>query len=94
MSPTGLHHVLFYEYVPDILERRAPHREGHLELAQRWKDEGKLVMGGALGDPPHGAALVSAVEDPGAIDAFVEADPYVAASLVTAWRVEPYKVAV
>jgi hypothetical protein len=25
--------LLHYDYVPDILERRAPHREAHLALA-------------------------------------------------------------
>jgi hypothetical protein len=51
-------HLLHYVYVEDILERRGPHREGHLALARRWKDEGRLLMGGAVGDPPHGALFV------------------------------------
>jgi uncharacterized protein YciI len=94
VTPGGLHHVLFYDYVPDIAERRAPHRDAHLELARLWKEEGRLLMAGVLGDPPHGAALVFQLDDPAAVEAFVEADPYVAAGLVTAWRIEPYKVAV
>ena len=94
MGSTGLHHVLFYVYVPDMAERRGPYREGHLEQARRWKEEGRLVMAGALGDPPHGAALVFRVDDPAAIEEFVAADPYVSADLVTAWRIEPWNVAV
>ena len=86
------HHLLFYDYVPDMLERRAPHREAHLAHARSWKDDGRIVMAGALGDPPHGAAFVFRVEDPAEIDGFVEADPYVAAGLVTGWRVEPWNV--
>jgi uncharacterized protein YciI len=34
------------------------------------------------------------LEDAAAVEDFVAADPYVAAELVTAWRVEPWKVAV
>lgn len=88
----ALHQLLFYDYVPDILERREPHREGHLALVRRWKDDGQLVMAGPLGDPPHGAAFAFQVEDPAAVESFVEADPYVAAGLVSGWRVEPWKV--
>jgi uncharacterized protein YciI len=83
---------LHYDYVPDILERRAPHRQSHLALAGRWKEEGKILMAGAVGDPPHGAVFVLR-EDANA-EAFVGEDPYVAAELVTAWRVEPWNVVV
>ena len=88
----GLHQLLSYQYVPDILERREPHREGHLALVRRWKDDGQLLMAGPLGDPPHGAAFLFKVEDPAAVEPFVEADPYVAAGLVSGWRIEPWKV--
>ena len=49
--------LLHYDCVPDILERRAPHRQSHLAPAGPW-------------------------------------NPYVAAELVTAWRVEPWNVVV
>ncbi len=94
MTDNGPHQLLLYEYVPDILERREPHREGHLANARGWKDDGRLLMGGALGDPPHGAAFVFRVDDPAAVQAFVEADPYVDAGLVTAWRIEAWNVVV
>jgi uncharacterized protein len=92
--PEGLHQLLLYEYVPDIVERREPYREGHLANARRWRDDGRLLMGGALGGPPHGAAFVFSLDDPAEVEAFVEADPYVAAELVSAWRVEPWTVVV
>ena len=91
MADTG-HHLLLYDYVPDIVERRAPHREAHLALVRRWKDDGRVLMGGALGDPPHGAAIVFRVDEPEAVEEFVSADPYVEADLVTRWRIEPWKV--
>lgn len=88
MTSPSVHHLLLYDYVPDIVERRGEHREAHLALVRRWKDDGRLALAGALGNPPHGAAFAFRVEDPSEIDAFVDADPYVAAGLVTDRRVE------
>ena len=81
-------HVLFYEYVADILERRVPHREAHLAELRAGKDDGRILMAGPLGDPPHGAAIVFVDRDPA--EAFARADPSVTNGLVTAWRVEPW----
>jgi uncharacterized protein len=84
-------HALFYDYVPDLLERRAPHREGHLALIKRWHEDGRVVMAGALGDPPHAGLIVLRVDDPAAAaEEFVAQDPYHPAGLVTSWRVEPF----
>jgi uncharacterized protein len=91
---TGVHHVLFYDYVPDILDRRGPHREAHLDGLRRWAADGRMVAAGALGDPPTGAAIVFRVDDPVQIQEYVEADPYVVAGLVTAYRVVPWALAV
>jgi len=94
MSEPVVHHVLFYDYVPDVLERRAPHREDHLATAQRWKDDGRIVMAGALGTPPAGAMFVFLVDDPAEIEAFVAEDPYVLNSIVTGHRVVPWTVVI
>jgi len=90
----GHHLALIYDYVPDVLERRAPHREGHLAHAAQAKAQGLLVAGGALGDPPHGGLLVFATGDAGAVERFAAEDPYVVNGIVTAWRVEPWNVVV
>jgi uncharacterized protein len=90
--PPDPHLVLFYEYVDDIVERRGPHRDAHLARIQEWKGEGRIVLAGALGSPPHGAAIVFKGDDPGVVEGFVSGDPYVEAGLVTAHRVEPYAV--
>jgi uncharacterized protein YciI len=84
--------ALFYDYVDNAVERRAPHRPAHLELYRRWRGERKLVMGGALGDPPHGALLVFDVESAGVVEEFAGADPYVLNGVVTGRRVEPWAV--
>jgi uncharacterized protein len=89
---TGPHLILFYDYVEDVVERRAPHREAHLALVAEWVEAGRITMAGALGDPPTGAALVFRGDDPAEAERFAEADPYVAAGLVTARRVVPWTV--
>jgi uncharacterized protein len=89
---TGRHLVLFYDYVPDVVERRAPHREAHVTLIGEWIGDGRILMAGALGDPPTGAAIVFRGDDPGAPERFAGLDPYVAAGIVTAHRVEPWNV--
>ena len=84
--------ALHYEYVPDILERRAPHREAHLAHVREWEGSGRLLIAGALGDPPQGALFAFDVEDPAAVEEFAAGDPYVEAGLVTGHRVEPWTV--
>lgn len=91
MEP-GRYLILFYDYVDDIVERRPPHRPAHLGHVSAYKTDGRVVAGGALGDPPHGAAIVFTVETEDEVRAFVEADPYVIEGLVTSWRVEPWTV--
>ena len=84
--------LLFYDYVENIVERRAPHREEHLDVIRKWVDDGRVVAGGATGDPPTGALIV--FSDTGDPEAFVAIDPYVREGLVTGWRVEPWAVVV
>jgi uncharacterized protein len=92
VADKGPHQLLFYDYVENILERRAPHREAHLAHAREAKEKGLIGMAGAVGDPPHGAVFVIQGDDTAAVEEFVAADPYVAAGLVTEWRIEPWKV--
>jgi len=86
------HFVLEYDYVPGIVERRAPFRPAHLELYREWRAAGRLVMGGAVGDPPHGGLIVFDVDSAAEVEEFASADPYVVNGLVTARRIEPWAV--
>ena len=87
-----MYYLLFYDYVENIIERRAPYREAHLELAREWRDRGEIVMGGAYADPVDGAVLLFQAKDRAAVEEFVKADPYVANGLITAWRIRPWTV--
>lgn len=92
MADSETTYLLLYEYVDDVLERRPPHREAHLAAVQTARDAGHIMMAGAFGDPRSGAALVWRGVDRRAIEAFVTADPYNKAGLLTGWRVEPWSV--
>jgi uncharacterized protein YciI len=94
VSDPVVHHCLFYDYVEDVVRKRAPLRAAHLAHARAWKDDGRIVMAGALGDPPLGALFVFRVEDPAQIEAFVAADPYVAGEIVTGHRVVAWNVVI
>jgi uncharacterized protein YciI len=89
-----MHYVLFYEYAPDYLERRAQYRNEHLRLAWDAHARGELVLAGAYADPPDGAALVFKGDSPAVAERFAAADPYVRAGLVTRWRVRAWTTVV
>lgn len=88
------HFLLMYEYVEDILERRAPYRDAHLANLQRLKDEGRVLMAGALGDPVTGAAIVFSPCTAAEVGEYVLRDPYYEAGLITDWRAIPWNVVI
>jgi uncharacterized protein YciI len=92
MAGAGDHHLLLYAYVEDVAERRSPYRESHLARIGSERERGHIVMAGAIGDPPNGAAFVFKGLDPDQIEEFIRGDPYVEAGLVTSWRIEPLKL--
>lgn len=86
------HHLLLYDYVQDMADRRGPYREAHLGRIRAGQDEGRIVMAGALGDPPHGAAIVFKGATRDEIEQFIQDDPYVEADLVTKWYIERWQL--
>jgi uncharacterized protein len=86
--------LLLYEYVDEMLAHRAPHREAHLAALEAERQAGHVVIAGPYGDPPVGAVFVFSGVDGDHVRAFVQADPYVQAGLVTSWRVQPYNAVV
>ena len=53
-----MYFILFYDFVENVIERRAPYREAHLALVGEYVDRGELVLGGAFAHPADGAAIV------------------------------------
>jgi hypothetical protein len=88
-----MHYLLFYDYVPDILERRGAHRNSHLAAARAAVDRGELVLCGALNPPEQGILLFRGASAAVA-EAFAQADPYVVNGLVTSWRVREWTTVV
>lgn len=86
--------MLTYKYVPDVLTKRVPLRAAHLQLAQKYASEGKILLGGALGDPVDSAAIVFKTETKEDIEKFVNADPYVQNGIVTEWQIRDWTVVV
>ena len=83
-----MHYLLIYEVVRDYLERRAVFRDLHLAHARAAVERGELVLGGALGDPVDGAALLFRGDSPAAAESFARNDPYVLNGLVTLWHIQ------
>jgi uncharacterized protein len=85
-----MHTILFYDVVDDYVERRAPFRQLHLDLAKQAHQRGELVLAGALAEPADGAVLVFRGDSTAVAEAFAKADPYVQNGLVTSWRVRKW----
>lgn len=89
-------YLLRYEYIPDVLEKRGPFREGHLDLAKQLIAEGTCLSGGPTGDVgmqvPNGALFIFTTAE--AANLFVEQDPYVSGGIVTGHTIEEWNVVV
>lgn len=83
-------YLLFYDYAADYMERRGEFRNEHLTLAWAAVAQGRLVLGGALGNPSDGAVVHFRADSPAEVEAFARADPYVRNGLVKAWRVREW----
>ncbi len=89
-----MYFLLSYAYVENMAELRKPHREAHLALAQRYAQQGELILGGALVDPIDTGVLVFKVTDKTQVENFVQQDPYVAHGLVSQWTIREWAVVV
>ncbi len=84
--------ALFYETVDNYVERRQPFRELHLAYAGKWRDQGKLVMAGAL--KPDGALLIFKTDNASDAEEFAKNDPYVKNGLISKWSVKEWVVVI
>ncbi len=92
MTASESTHILFYTYVEDMLDRRAPHREAHLQRIRAQRAAGRLIVAGAWGDPPRGGVIGFTGLTREEVEDWAAADPYVAAGLVLEHRVEPWRL--
>ncbi|HZA50568.1 MAG TPA: YciI-like protein [Myxococcaceae bacterium] len=88
-----MYFALFYDTVPDYLERRAPFRAEHLALAKEAQRAGRLILAGAF-NPPEGALLVFRADSAAEVEAFARSDPYVRNGIVRSWRVREWTVVI
>ena len=87
-----MHYILQYEVVDDYMERRAAHRDSHLQKAREAYHRGELVLGGAFAEPADSAMIVFRTQE--AAESFAHADPYVLNGVVKSWRVRKWNVVV
>ena len=94
MDDTTKTYLLTYSYVPDMAERRQPHRADHLAHLRRAQDEGRLLVAAATVDPVDAAVLLVNARSPGDVLAWVADDPYTRAGLIRGVVVRELAVAV
>jgi uncharacterized protein len=68
-------YVMWGSYCPDVLEKRAPHREAHLAGLKQQKIDGILVTIGPTQDLTKVFAIYEADEEQ-QVRQLVESDPY------------------
>ena len=89
-----MYFLLFYDYVENVVERRAPYREAHLDLVRQYVARGELVLAGGFTDPVDGAAFAFKVDGRAKVEEFVDRDLYVVNGLVPQWRIREWTVVV
>lgn len=89
-----MHYLLFYEVVPDYLERRQAYRGAHFRHLEAAVERGELLLAGALAEPADGAVFLFDCADPGVVEQFARTDPYVTAGLVPSFRVRKWPTVV
>jgi uncharacterized protein YciI len=87
-----MYFALIYDYVDNVIEKRAPFRENHLSLVKVYQDQGKMLLAGAYTDPLDGALLIFKANSAAEVEQFTIEDPYVQNSLVSRWRIREWNV--
>ena len=85
-----MHYLLFYEVADDYITRRAQFRDAHLAKAWAASEQGELILGGALANPPDAAILLFRGDSPAVAEKFATTDPYVLNGVVKSWHVREW----
>jgi uncharacterized protein YciI len=83
-------YILQYEYVKNVLEKRAPYRQDHLTHFGKQVQSGNVILGGAVDNPPTGALMIFRTIKSDEIEEFAQQDPYVINGIVTKYTIKPY----
>ena len=86
--------ALFYDYVPDYLERRAALRKAHFAHATESMARDEFQMGGAFADPVDKGLLIFRANDKSVPESFAQNDPYVLNGLIKHWEVRAWTVVI
>lgn len=85
------HYLLTYNYVPDMINKRAPHREAHIAYAKAFESKG-LLLGGALQNPVDSGVLLFD-SDENSVKVYAENDPYFKNNLITSYSIREIMLA-
>ena len=88
------YYILTYQTTPDFIEAREPFRKQHLQWVQKWFQEQKLILGGALKPPYQEAILIFKTATENEIHAFAKADPYVQNNLIPSYNIKEWNVVI
>lgn len=86
--------ILTYKADSDYIEKRTPFRPEHLALATKAKENGTLIMAGALANPADGSMIVFKGESSKVAEDFAKNDPYVVHGVVKEWSVREWTVVI
>ncbi|MBM3564688.1 MAG: hypothetical protein FJX42_01060 [Alphaproteobacteria bacterium] len=78
------------------LDRRMKAREAHLAGAKQMKQDGRMLMGGAMMDDAGkmiGSVMVVDFPDRARLDAWLKNDPYTTGDVWQKIEVRPYRIA-
>jgi hypothetical protein len=82
-------YVLWGEYCPEVLEKRAPYRQAHLDGLAGQKAAGVLITLGPTQDLKHVFGLYEA-DNEAVVRNLIEADPYWQNGIWTTYRLHEW----
>ncbi len=82
-------YVMWGEYCPDVLEKRVPHRQAHLDGLANQKATGTLITIGPTKDLSRVFGIYEA-EDAQTVRDLVEADPYWQNGIWTTYKISEW----
>lgn len=78
-------YMLTYNYVEDMINRRAPFRDAHIAYAKEFEGKG-LLLGGALQNPVDAGVLLFDAAEKDVVQ-YAENDPYMKNGLIKSYTV-------